>query len=465
MRNEGEPLSPRGRGWTIVVLAVAVAAWVVVAGVVHTASLLRPIADDYCHAAVGLEGYLASLGIWYLTWIGDLFQVSVTGLLVGQTIVHVPLTVASLIPFLLSGASVSAVAIVGARLSSTVPRRSRVLAVALASPIAMLAWWGSWWLPAIVDPNPVGISAQLASSVTHWQVVNVQYTLVPAVLMIAWVLIQFRSWPHAWIRPAALGLLGFLAGTGGLVFGVAAVTFAGVTPLVQLALTGQVSRGRIRDHAVFIATGLAGLVVALLSPGVANRAIELQPGLPAGPSSPLGMFGWIFPTAILQWVDAFVTVGVLSVVLIAAGTAVLLSRIGVGLAARPLVGAAGSFAMFALIVAIAARAGEAFSYVAHWHEVTTRTVVFVAAALMGLALGTRLAAAGRTIAVPTILASGVVALAVLGSLVVMRADVVQRLEAWERGPAPTISTADIETEWVRGCWVTMKDEIPLPDRD
>jgi hypothetical protein len=200
-RPRGKPVRAASRiAPRLLLLGVGLAAWIVVAATASAAGDLRPLADDYCHAAESAPGFVEAVAFWYQSSIGDVIQVSVTTLFVGLPLANLPLPVASLIPFLFTVIAVASLVLVAALGRSRGDLRSRLFGIAVVVPIGMVAWWGFWWIPAIVDPNPVNPAMALALAATSWQTVNVQYALVPALALIALLVLDSRS--RALVRDA-----------------------------------------------------------------------------------------------------------------------------------------------------------------------------------------------------------------------------------------------------------------------
>jgi hypothetical protein len=449
----------------LLALILGAGLWMTVLGVVAMATRLRPIADDYCHAAVGVIGYLPSLGVWYATWIGDLFQVSVTALLVGQPLIHLPFSVASMIPFLFTALGVLALSLIVVMRSARASRRDATVAVFVVSPLILVLWWASWWVPVTLSPDQGGVPFFLATAVTDWQVVNVQYVLVPAILIGAWLLIADRTIRPEWARIAVVAILGLCSGTGGLVFGVAALGFVVALWVWRYLERRAWDRAATLSTIVFGAACLAGLVIAYLSPGAQGRADLLAVTRPVESISPLTLLGWMFPQAIYNWLGIVVHISALLVVVVGIGIAFLLRAVGVVPARRTLLRTSAGFLTFSLVLTLAVRAGDAFSYTAFWHDVMPRLVVLVALTAAGVALGDWLA--GILNRTATYAVSLVVVLAVvvaLGSLFAMYWHVVERTGQWDAGPAPAGGAVDLSADWVDSCWKQLGETRELPDR-
>jgi MFS family permease len=445
-----------------------VVAWIIVIAVARVATNLRPLADDYCHGAKATLGYLGSIVAWYQTWIGDLFQMSITALLVGQPLAHLPLWMASAIPFL---ATLVVVALVGVVVIGAAPRGARadrILLLMFALPVVIVTWLGFWWVPAAIEPSPSTDPWLLAAAVTDWQTVGVQYALVPALLIGSAVLIGFRRGQRAWLRLILVGLLGLASGLGGLVFGVAALVFVPLALVARIIHDRALSRVRLIEGSVFVVLCAIGIAVAYLAPGSRVRNSGLLDVRPFGADvTPVEVVRWVLPQGVIQGVGMIVGAGTLVAFIIGVGIALVASRLGAVATPAPIATVGLGLLFFSLVIAVVSRAADGFSYEAFWHEVEPRTVIFLGALALGAAMGTWLGGhptgAGRMAQVVALAAVAVVTATVLGSLLIMQSHVTERLAQWSVGAAPS-SAMDLETKWVRECWAMIGDFRPVPDR-
>lgn len=444
---------------------VGLLGWAVVLLVALAASKLRPAADDYCHASQGLGGYFESLGLWYLTWIGDLFQMSMMALLVGQTLDHLPLSLASAVPFLLTALAVLGVVSILVFRAITASRRTKLLALFASAPVVLVAWWAFWWVPAIADNDPYGPLQLAASATTHWQTVNIAYVFVPMVLIGGWVLLSLRRARRVWAKAAGLIVIGFLAGTGGLVFGLAAVSFVILYWAGSSWWEKRIDRPRTLETAGFVAAALIGLLVAYLAPGAQSRSAGLAAVRPLQSVSPRSIFAWIFPQGVFDWIAEVWQAGSVVVVMGSMAVALLLAILGIAVKPSRLLVAAGLLLGFSFLIAVVSRAGDGFAYPAFWHSVMPRAVIFVALVLVGIAAGTwLLTRPSRWVGLVVVLAVAIAAAVAVGSIFAMTLEIQARFETWQGGPASLIGIGDIEIEWVATCWDKWAAARDLPYR-
>lgn len=449
--------------WLAIVLGAG--AWAVVAWVIATATQLRPAADDYCQAAAGVSGYLESIGMWYLTWIGDVFQVSVTALLVGQSLANLPLEVSSLIPLLLSALTVALLIVFLLNRASSASRNAKLIGAFITIPALLVLWWAFWWMPVMIDPGHESASWLRATAITDWQVVNVQYVLVPAMLVLAWAFVSTRHrWPQ-WAALVGIALVGAACGTGGLVFGMSALVFSILFFGVRSWWERKFDLRAVTGTVVFAIASLVGLGFAYFAPGAQLRSELLQPDRPLQSASIPSLIAWVFPRGIYEWLIEIFNVGNLLVVGVTIGMTIALSWVGVMMRSRALLQVSGALVAFSFIIALVSRAGDGFSYPAFWHEVMPRTFIFTAFALIGTAIGTWvLVRAKAALSLGALVTASIAAAISIGVLPVMSGHIEDRLATWQVGAAPAGGAADIEIGWIEECWNRWSDDRPLPSR-
>lgn len=452
----------------IAALSAAVVAWVVVIGIAIVSTDLRPLADDYCHGARATLGYVGSVAVWFQTWIGDLFQLAITALLVGQPLAHLPFALASAVPFLATLGVVALAAFVAIAGAPVGARGDRILFATLAVPTLIITWLGYWWIPAAIEPSESDRPWLLAAGITDWQTVAVQYALVPALLIGAGLIIEFRRPRRRWITAVLFGLLGLASGLGGLVFGVASLVFVPALFLGRVIHARAVSTARLIETAAFAVFCVVGITIAYFAPGSLVRNANLLPIRPFGVDvTPGELLRWVFPQGVLDWVGMLFGAGTVVAVLVGLSLALAGTRLRTVGSASSTASVGLSLVAFSLIIAVASRAADGFSYEGFWHEVVPRSVMFLGMLALGAAAGVRLGrhpdGAGRLAQIAVLAAGAVVAVTVLGSLLVMQSHIEQRLAQWSVGAAPS-SALDLETEWVQDCWATIGDFRPVPDR-
>lgn len=451
--------SPRGSGSARAIAAIAAAGGVaIIAYVIWTARLLRPIADDYCLAQAAGKGFFGSLSFWFTTWSGDVTARVSDYVWVGFPLVALPWGVASALPFVATSAALTAVVLALLAGGASGALRAQAPWLFLV-PILPVAWWAYWWIPVRVgamrsDGSGDGLTVDLANSITTWQTVNSAYVLLPCVLLLLLLVarpILRRSWK---ISVPVFLALGFVIGTAGLVLAGATLLAISAAVVAQVAL-----RLRWRTAvlpAVALCSGLlVGVVISYLSPGSRARAEILAENPALDPVTLSSLWDWVFPQAIGEWLSGLVNWGSLLAFVLVGGMGFLATRAGLRADVVRLERVSAGLVGFSFLLSLTNRASEAFAYPAFWHQISTRTFIFLALSLLAVSVGARLATfkQGFLVIVPAVFALGLVAAAT--SMVTLSGSVQERFSRWEAGPAPLGSISDTAESWSAECWTDL----------
>jgi hypothetical protein len=175
----------------------------------------------------------------------------------------------------------------------------------------------------------------------------------------------------------------------------------------------------------------------------------------------------VFPKVLVEWGLGLVNLGSITTVVLIASFALVLARAGVNLNVSALQRVALALLFYSMVLAVINRMSEAFSYAAFWHQISTRTVIFLALCALAASAGARGAATSKpwfTVASVTL-----VLLALLASgfaCVAMVSTIQERSPRWESGPAPLAPHGDIEDPqgWIAECWRGLTDLRTSPQR-
>lgn len=430
-------------------------------------TMLRPIADDYCHGAIALNGAGSALTFWFFGWSTDLVGLLAGVGLVGLPLANFPFWAASSVAFISSGIAVGALG-----LSALLPTlRANFTRNFVASLTISVGWWLHLRVgqvlefPAGADPGDSKV-VSLAEILTHWQTINggvVTVSLTLILLLWSYFYASRSKRGGAWI----LAFAAFLFGAGSLVLALSAVAVGSLLTVCMLLL-------RRRDEArrlglVSIST-LTGVVVSLSAPGAAVRFdtnVSLDSGslLLAFRSMPFGVTDW------LDSMVSFPTLFAFGIGALLAGTVLRTAdstREAMNLGSISFV-----FILTSLVFFVAVQASEILVYNGLWHFVPAQILIFVGSVTLGvhaatwvsqwLARNKRFEAPGLVAA--AVLIIGISWLAVISTGALM-SSAQERLLAWESGPAEIRNLnymQDRGTDWVNACWVELENGRELAD--
>lgn len=440
------------RGDHIIRVLVATLILAAVALVSAVSALLRPVADDYAHGALAIDGFWGATSQWWVGWSGDISLIIGQVLVVGMPLAWFPLGVASSVGFLLSGLFVGGLGVVVLGLAKNV----RGWPVISVWAVITLSWWVFLWVRELAMPNSE--NRAVAEFLTHWQTVNVAYVIFPALNVAVFLFLIRGSLPRGKMSGAVVLMLGLIAGTSGLVMGAALAAFAMVVALAKWVTSGFRSTLSIFLYAV---SAFGGVVIAISAPGARARSeylpdVELQNFIfDIFRSVPRGVGNW------LGFVISYETLLVMGVGVL---TAWLVGVYQSPSRNRVLWETIVLLIPLSLLVSVIAAVSQLASYQAHWHFVSTRLLVFVSALALGhgLYFVVRGFLARKKLGVTSVWVVKLSTIAsVLGLLsagaVAMASSVIDRELAWESGEAPLRGAQDREEELWRTGWEKIEE--------
>ena len=421
---------------------------------------LRPIADDYCLAsATSNNGFWGALNYWITTWSGDYTAVLSITVFVGSPLTFLPFEFASATTFLIT---LFLLGIVGALLFGAVAGSKGLFSQpgVLMGLLTPSLWLVFWWSSSLRSMNEFNL--QGPGSIIHWQNINAGY-VIPAAVPLIWILLIVRLKVQQrnalFINGVAIGIW---VGGSGLVLSLFGILFALTLFVFALRSTrAVVSRNLLWLAGPWFVTNTLGWLFAYTSSGTEERRATLgERYLDAGE-----LFAFVFPKAIIEWLQIVASLGTILVFLIAFTAGSLLkpsSDRKAGLSGFKL---SGVLLVSSLLLNIISQSAAAFSYDAFWHTTSSSILVFFALLVFGLSCGR----VSQTLFSPNNHwpGAGILLTASLISVLVLNTALVhaqQRLEAWDAGPAPLVGMVDIDVQWVEACWSELGEFRDIPKR-
>ena len=457
-------MSPQQRRYVAVLVATLAVLGLLLVWVLIKSTLLRPGGDDYCIGVASQFGILGGPIYWWNNFSGYLTPSFGANTLVGLPLLHLPLAVASAIPFITAAALVTLATVVNLRGAyADLSRWMKALLVG-AVPTVMVSWWAYWWLPMTLGQQ--GNSRFLAQGLTHNQILNgghvFQTALVVVLLSLAWrsIIAGGRSW---WALIPAAGVSAAFSGP--------AMALGLLLMALAIVVASWIS-GSTRVKVVMAAVGLLTVctviasVVAQAAPGTQARSQQLGLHVSLGFTQLGEMVNAVLPSSVFAWAEAFLSPGTVVVVLLTTFVSWLFVRSGFKVDVPWVAGAALALTCFSLTLSIASRFTEIFAYDAFWHFTDTRVAAFIAIVLAGVALGQVIARFAGVAWDSTVLLAGSVGLMLaVGSILSMTISIADRAAVWERGPAPIEGVVTEILDDERGfCWGFLAAIRELPDR-
>ncbi len=428
---------------------------------------LRPAGDDYCWAVGAAYGPIDSHLFWWETFAGYAVHNGSLTYLVGMPLFHLPMSLASAVPFLIAAFVVSLVSLLPLLSARSLTKRQRLLSL-FALPTVMVLWWVYWWFP--MTQNADGTNAWLAVSMVHNQNINggyvVEVSIAIALWFSAWLLVKRRG--SKWLWLFAVG--GTWVAFSGPALAIGNLLLLGTAFLWWLRFSRDLNANRLRGIIVGAASISLFSLLAHLAPGTQARADRMGTSFDISVTRIGEWFLHVFPESVLIWIQAFISPGMVLVL----ATVIVLGYAIKSLGFTPNVILLRNLTCAAVALgftlAVASQVTNFFVYSAPYHAVPARIAAFLAVLWGGLALG--IVMAGRWnrhhfLAAPLLLLASVATLSSMAIVVHLTVSIDVRKVEWERGSAPVIGIVTDYLEWPGGetCWQNLIQVRPdLPRR-
>ena len=427
-----------------------------VLAVLYSAHWLRPGADDYCLAWVTAErGVIGSVISSWESINGYLTSVFYGSLWVGWPLAHLPLSLASALPFILTAVGIGFA--VNVLLSSVVQLKKFAYCIVLV--VAAYLWWSFFWVPTLFSLSGAGTTSsisnsmlQMGSGLAHWQTLNGQHVLQMCSLIIFGGLILRHSAQHSNVRLLLIIGFGFIAGMMGPTLAVSLIVFAVLAGWVFAKKDYTFSRAELMAFIVSILVGL--IFTQFFSPGIHKRQALLGTKFDLTFMGGIDLLDEAFRFALQYWLNGYLSYGGVTIFLVVVGLVYVLGlklRFG-GQDRAWLFGAL--FGLFSLLQMLINRAAETFAYHGYWHFISAIVCTYISIVFLGIAAGIKL----ETIDMGKKLKPYVFFVLLLGVLlgissnIAMMKSMYARQTIWSGGPASVLGVTDIDIKWVDNCW-------------
>ena len=421
------------------------------------ATNLRPLADDYCIAAGVADGPWRAFLQTYMSWSGDLVQILSSITTVGLPIYYFPYSVYGLVPVLLCSFMLSFATFI--LLSRTVGGELSNRVKLLGSYFFVTFLWPTYWTSQqAFDQVPylsLALKAEEAGNAAlQWSTVISQYLLVP--LLLFFIYLRATSVSNKRTRIIVFFFLGILLGLSGYALAVSVFLFI----VAKHFLNKNKKYGIDLAFSVGI---LLALTFSLNSAGARSRASSI--GIESLGQLDLARFALRFTSELIASTLNFGTITLFVCGFLLASKCTFFRP---DVADYFLVNFLKNSLIFLVIYFATIKISEIFSYIAFWHLITFKAILFFVSLSLGLKSG--LIARSRQRFYSTnkfaIAATIFVLIAVGLSSYTHSSELKTRAEKWQTGPAGVKGVADIDLEntWVVNCWRDLKKIKSSPDR-
>jgi hypothetical protein len=427
---------------------------------------LRPISDDYCFAARAVPGTFSALSDWYLTWSGDLFSILLSTVFIGSSILHLPWSISSSIPFLVSGSLIGILIYPFFNRSIIKSRKSLLFLFIFLSVLVANAWWSQWWISSLLNYSDTALVLQ--NSITFWQTINVAYVMVLIINLVLFFSLEYVS--DRYSRLVSV-IYGALLGLSGMVYASSIVLLSMLRMTSYCVSRKKISVRLLKIYGLYTFTALLFLGFSFFSPGTQARKSILEESPQLEVFNLISLYYWTFPAAANSWFSSFFNLGsFFSFIIFLCLGFISVNFFGVDIKFRYtyLI-----FLLFTLsiIMTVISRISEAFAYQAFWHLIPIHLLRFLVIASLSLCLGAVLARKyqNNILTISIILVATAAQILQVYSIYLMGERIEQRYKIWSKGSAPLHGIEDLSLTSTKGtynmCWDRIGDFRPLPKRN
>lgn len=419
---------------------------------------LRPVADDYCLAGSTDLALINYYTFWYTTFIADITTLTGNYFLIALPAVYLPYGVGTSITFMFCLIIISVVVIkfLGIKISD---RKQSSLFIAFVFFYSLLAWVTYWLVLGRGNSGDMisrGESGDMVffGAILNWQASNINYVILPLLAL----LIYSGMFTERFASRNVI--LAFFAGItiGGSFYVISSVfiLLLVVHLVIDLSRTQPISFRKYRNEIVVIVAAAISISFSYFSPGARNRSINYaqEVSLVAIVKTAFdAIFVW-FSTLYLPAIVITLIMGAIFYRLVRE-----VKPVDFNLQVQKFILIPISLSFITFVVT---KVSELFAYKAWWHELSSRTFLFIAVFFLGIYL-MQIADAyftkELTFVTLTIFASTL--FVAIFSLKQAQSSIEDRKAKWEVGAAQVtkdMDPFDRETPWVNACWIQLEQK-------
>jgi hypothetical protein len=417
---------------------------------------LRPVADDYCLAGSADLSIFSYYSYWYTTFIADITTLTGNYFLIALPAVFLPYGVGTSVTFIFCLIMISIVVIKFLNIKLSNWKKSTLFSV-FVFLYALLAWVSYWLVLGRGNSGNMvsrGESGDMVffGAILNWQAANINYVILPLLALLIYSCMfteRFKS------RNVALAFLaGIIVGGSFYVTSAVFLLLLIVQLILEIARTEQISIRKFRNEIIVIVAAIISISLSYFSPGAQKRSLNYTQEVSLADivkTAAEGIFTW-FSTL---YVPAIAITLIMGAIFYRLSKALKLGEFDLQVQKFILIPLSLS-----LITFVVTKVSELFAYKAWWHELSSRTLLFIAVFLLGIYL-MHIADAYTpkefSFLTLTIFASTIVI--AIFALRQAESSVKERKLKWEVGAAQVtkgMDPFDRETPWVDNCWIQLE---------
>ena len=422
---------------------------------------LRPVADDYCLAGVADLTPSSYFHYWYTSFIADASTLFANYFLIALPAVYLPFGIGTSVAFVFCVLAIAVVTylFLNSRHSTWV---SKLGMFGFIFVYTFMAWVTYWLVLGRGNSGNMisrGTSGDMVffGSIMNWQAANVNYVLLPFVVFLIYTKL---------FTPEFSNINIFWAFVAGLVVGGSFYVLSSVFILlifVQLVahfFQNQNAKIRqFRNESIVVAAAIISISISYFSPGARKRSMNYTQEvslMDIANTSIDAIFTWL-TTIYLPAIFITLLMGLVFHYIL---TKFLRSNVYLNPQKFIVLPLILSFVTF-----VVTKVSELFAYKGWWHELSSRTFLFIGTFFLGIYLmniWSKYLTQSLTILSITIACTTIF----VGLISIKQASdsIENRQVRWEAGAAqvsPDMDPFDRETAWVNACWVQLEEKRRL----
>jgi len=417
---------------------------------------LRPVADDYCLAGSTDLGLINYYTFWYTTFIADVTTLTGNYFLIALPAVYLPYGVGTSITFIFCLIIISVVVIkfLGIKISD---RKHSSLFTVFVFFYSLLAWVTYWLILGRGNSGDMisrGESGDMVffGAILSWQASNINYVILPLLALLIYSGMFTERFANRNV------ILAFIAGItiGGSFYVISSVfiLLLVVHLVIDFSRTQPISFRKYRNEIVVIVAAVMSISFSYFSPGARNRSMSYAEDVTLVAIVKTA-FDAIFVWFSTLYLPAIVITLIMGAIFYRLVREVKPVDFNLQVQKFILIPISLSFITF-----VVTKVSELFAYKAWWHELSSRTFLFIAVFFLGIYL-MQIAYAyftkELTFITLTIFASTI--FVAIFSLKQAQSSIEDRKAKWEVGAAQVtkdMDPFDRETPWVNECWIKLE---------
>ena len=422
------------------------------------ASNLRPVADDYCLAGVANVGPIDYFIFWYGNFIADISTLTGNYLFIALPAVFLPYGIGTSVTFFVCLFLLSAV-IAKFLNVKTATKHQQIFSLIVIFYFACLSWIAYWFVLGRgnsgdeISRGTVG-DMVFFGSILNWQAANINYVVLPCIALLIYSKMFTKSF-STW-NPLLVALLGLVIGGSFYVLSSVFILLITVQIFFSFFKHSDLTFRNFKNEIIVLIGALVSLAASYFSLGARTRRSNYMQDV---------SFSSIPKTAvdaIFTWFSTPYFPAILVTFVLGAALYRIFSTLGIKQFELDVQKFIVTPFILSILTFVVTKVSELFAYKAWWHELSSRTFLYIAVLNFGFYCMQLLV--NRFMLEFSSLELVIIASAIFIAVYSVKQSgdsITERKVRWEKGPAQVtlnMDPFDRETAWVEKCWKQLEEK-------